>query len=208
MKRKGMYFLAGVLSVLAIILPSASALASDGSFTITVHPIDILVNGEVFRPENANGNSVMTFSYNGTSYAPVRALAEEYGLEVGYDPVRNTATVSSPTGAVPTPTGTAEDFASQWTVAEKPVTNYGDEKIFTAKYSGSLGMGEFKEWWKSMSEDDIHRGAEALAAEYQKLVGDCRVTMYFTYGAYNLGTAHAVGDFEQSNFTAAGVWIK
>lgn len=198
--KKGMYFLAGALAALTLILSSASALASDGSFTITVHPIDIVVNGEVFRPEDANGNSVITFTYNGTSYAPVRALAEEYGLEVGYDPVRNSATVNSPSGA--------DGFSGQWTVAEKPVTNYGDEKIFTAKYSGSLGMSEFKEWWKSMSEDDIRRGAEALAAEYQKLVGDCRVTMYFTYGTYNLGTAHAFGDFEQSNFTAAEAWIK
>lgn len=137
----------------------------------------------------------------------MRALAEEYGLEVGYDPLRNTATVSSPTGAA-LPTGAAEDFASQWTVAEKPVTNYGDKKIFTAKYSGNLVMNYFKEWWNSMDEDEIRRDAEALAAEYQKLAGDCRVTMYFTYGTYNLGTAHAFGDFEQSNFTAAGAWIK
>lgn len=205
--KKSMYFLAGALAALALILTSASALASDGSFTITVHPVDIVVNGEVFRPEDADGNRVITFTYNGTSYAPVRALAEEYGLEVGYDPVRNTATVNSPS-CTTLPDGCPEDFAGQWTVAEKPVTNYGDEKIFTAKYSGSLGMSEFKEWWKSMSEDDIRRGAEALAAEYQKLVGDCRVTMYFTYGTYNLGTAHAFGDFEQSNFTAAEVWIK
>lgn len=200
MKCKGMYFLAGALSALTLILPSASTLASDGSLMITIHPIDIVVNGEVFRPQDANGNSVMTFNYEGTSYAPVRALAEEYGLEVDYDPVRNTATVSSPTGS-------SDDFESQWTVAEKPVTNYGDEKIFTAKYSGSLGMSDFKEWWNSMDEGEIRKGAEALAAEAQKLAGG-RVTMYFTYGTYNLGTAHAFGDFEQSNFTAAGIWIK
>lgn len=70
MKRKGMYFLAGALSSLALILPSASALASDGSLTITVHPIDIVVNGKIFRPVDADGNRVMTFTYNGTSYAP------------------------------------------------------------------------------------------------------------------------------------------
>ena len=51
------------------------------------------MNGEEFRPKDANGNDVMTFTYNGTTYAPLRALAEAYGLEVGYDSERKMATV-------------------------------------------------------------------------------------------------------------------
>lgn len=35
----------------------------------------------------------MTFTYNGTTYAPLRALAEAYGLEVGYDAEKKMATV-------------------------------------------------------------------------------------------------------------------
>ena len=67
--------------------------------TIDVDPsIKILVDGEEFHPKDANGNDVMTFSYNGTTYAPLRALAEAYGLEVGYDSDRRMATVSSSDG--------------------------------------------------------------------------------------------------------------
>lgn len=78
---------------------STSILAAGQLMTIDVDPsIKILVDGEEFRPKDANGNDVMTFSYNGTTYAPLRALAEAYGLEVGYDSDQRMATVSSSGG--------------------------------------------------------------------------------------------------------------
>lgn len=47
------------------------------------------------------------------------------------------------------------------------MTNYGSGKIFTATYSGSLSMSEFKTWWKSFDSDELQRSAEQLAAEAQ-----------------------------------------
>ena len=112
MKTKTAYFLAGILSVVLLLGVSIPALAANDLLTITIHPIRILVNGEIFRPKDNEGNEVMTFSVNGTSYAPVRALAEAYGLEVGYDAKTNTATVNGPGKQVGAATG-ASDFASQ-----------------------------------------------------------------------------------------------
>ena len=209
MKRKTTYFLAGVLLVLLLLAMSVTALASDGSFTITIHPIRIMVNGEVFQPKDVNGDDVMVFTVNGTTYAPLRALAEAYGLEVGYDAATNTATVNSPGQcfAPAVPTVSSNDFYSKWTVEEKPVTNYGDEKIFTATYNGGLNMRDFKSWWKSFSADEIASVAEEIAAEAQSMNPGYKVTMYFSYGTYMLGTAYAFGGFEQSNFTPSTVWI-
>ena len=209
MKRKTTYFLAGVLLVLLLLTMSVTALASDGSFTITIHPIRIMVNGEVFQPKDVNGDDVMVFTVNGTTYAPLRALAEAYGLEVGYDAATNTATVNSPgQNAVPAvPAVSSNDFYSKWTVEEKPATNYGDEKIFTATYNGGLSMRDFKIWWKSFDTDEIASVAEEIAAESQSLNPGYKVTMYFSYGTYMLGTAYAFGGFEQSNFTPSTVWI-
>ena len=209
MKRKTTYFLAGVLVVALLLAMSVSALASDGSFTITIHPIRIMVNGEVFQPKDVNGNDVMVFTVNGTTYAPLRALAEAYGLEVGYDAATNTATVnsSSPNAVPAVPAASNEDFYSKWTVEEKPVTNYGDEKIFTATYNGGLSMRDFKTWWKSLDPDEITSGAEEPAAEAQSMNPGYKVTMYFSYGTYMLGTAWGFGDYEQSNFEPASAWI-
>ena len=78
--------LAGALAV--------TSFAAGSLISINVDPsIKILVNGEEFRPKDVNGNDVMVFTYNGTTYAPLRALAESYGLEVGYDAERKMATV-------------------------------------------------------------------------------------------------------------------
>lgn len=206
MKGKLTSFLAGVLTVVLLMTLTVSALAADGSLSLTVNPIRVLVNGEVFQPKDAQGNDVLVFTYNGTTYAPLRALAEAYGLEVGYDSANKIATVNAPgTASTPAP---AMDFASQWTVAEKPVSDYGSEKIFTAVYSGSVSISQFKSWWKSMDSSDIETWAEQMALEAQSLVPGYTVTMYFSYGSYNLGTAYAMEGCQFSNFSPAGVWIK
>lgn len=85
-----------VIVVSFVLLLALSSFAAGSLVSINVDPsIKILVNGEEFKPKDANGNDVMTFTYNGTTYAPLRALAEAYGLEVGYDAAKKMATVNS-----------------------------------------------------------------------------------------------------------------
>lgn len=85
-------FTVGAACALAV-----TSFAAGNLISISVDPtVKILVNGSEFQPKDVNGNDVMTFIYNGTTYAPLRALAEAYGLEVGYDAARNMATVSEP----------------------------------------------------------------------------------------------------------------
>lgn len=210
MKKRFLSFAAGALTALLISSTAVTALAASGAIRIEVSPISVLVDGEVFQPKDAKGNDVMVFTYNGTTYAPLRALAEAYGLEVGYDGERHIATVSKQPTQTQAPiadTGYA-GFEKQWTVKEKPVTNYGDEKIFTVTYSGDLSRSEFKAWWKSYDLSTIKEYAERMIAEVQSEVPGYIVTAYFSYGQYNLGSVHAESDFTGSNFDAAGVWIK
>lgn len=97
------------------------------------------------------------FTYNGTTYAPLRALAEDYGLEAGYDGSKNLATVNSSKEQTAAP---SSDFNAMWTIAEKPVTNYGGEIIYTATYNGNQSMDDFKAWWKSYTADERASAAE------------------------------------------------
>ena len=189
------YFLSGALAALLISSATVSAFAAGGLITLNVQPAQVMVNGEVFQPKDAQGRDALVFTYNGTTYAPVRALAEAYGLTVGYDSAKNMATV---VGAART-TNSTGSFSSQWTVTEKPVTRYGNEHIFTAVYSGPLSMDKFKSWWKSMNAADLKAQADLLGSE---------ITMYFSFGSYNLGTAFAQSGCTFSNFDPASVWIK
>lgn len=210
MKKNMLSFVSGMIAMLLLVGLPVTALAVSGAIRIEVSPTSVLMDGEVFHPKDANGNDVMVFTYNGTTYAPLRALAEAYGLEVGYDGERHIATVSKQPTQTQAPiadTGYA-DFERQWTVKEKPVTHYGDEKIFTVTYSGDLSRSEFKAWWKSYDLSTIKEYAERMMAEVQSEVPGYIVTAYFSYGQYNLGSVHAESNFTGSNFDAAGVWIK
>ena len=91
------YFLSGALAALLISSATVSAFAAGGLITLNVQPAQVMVNGEVFQPNDAQGRDALVFTYNGTTYAPVRALAEAYGLTVGYDSAKNMATVDGAT---------------------------------------------------------------------------------------------------------------
>lgn len=80
MKKKFISFATGALAALLIGSTAMTALAASGAIKIEVSPISVLADGEVFQPKDVNGNDVMAFTYNGTTYAPLRALAEAYGL--------------------------------------------------------------------------------------------------------------------------------
>lgn len=92
MKKSTKIIAAGTMCALL----AATSFAAGSLINIAVDPsIKILVNGEEFKPKDVNGNDVMVFTYNGTTYAPLRALAEAYGLEVGYDSECKMATVGA-----------------------------------------------------------------------------------------------------------------
>lgn len=94
---KRIRFLSVILCLVMLLGISAPAYAAS---TITVDPINIMVGGKVFLPTDADGNDVPVFVYNGTIYAPLRALAEAYGLEVGYNAEKKLATVGRRKAAV------------------------------------------------------------------------------------------------------------
>ncbi len=96
MKSQFKGFISGALVSALVLGGAVSALAATGRMTITVDPINIQVNGQTFQPTDVNGNAVPVFAYNGTTYAPLRALAEAYGLTVGYDGEKQMATVTDP----------------------------------------------------------------------------------------------------------------
>ena len=139
MKRRFASFLSGFLACALIVGVSVSALAISGRMTIEVDPINIQVNGVTFQPTDVNGKDVPVFAYNGTTYAPLRALAEAYGLTVGYDAETNMATVTDPE------TAPAED------PAEKPAN---DSSNWSAE--DEAAYQEFKAMWETEFTDNVY----------------------------------------------------
>jgi len=137
MKSQFKGFFSGVLVTLLAVALTVSALAISGKMTIEVDPVNIQVNGEVFQPTDVDGNAVPVFIYDGTTYAPLRALAEAYGLEVGWDGKAKLATVTDPNAVVPTPapdTASLTDY-SDWS-AEDEAAYQEFSTLWDIKYNG------------------------------------------------------------------------
>lgn len=92
-------FVAGVLVTVLAIGLFGTALATAGSRSVTAdyNNIKVTLNGDTINLADANGAPVEPFAINGTTYLPVRAVANALGLDVGWD--QTTATVSLSTKA-------------------------------------------------------------------------------------------------------------
>lgn len=74
---------------------SISAVAASRNITVS-DGIRVVLDGQAFQPKDGNGAPVELFAYNGTIYAPMRAICEAAGMEVTYDNSTKTATLTSP----------------------------------------------------------------------------------------------------------------
>ena len=90
----GKGFVSGVLVVSLAVGLGMTAMAATRTIQVE-DDIQVTLNGARFQPKDANGNEVPLFSYNGTTYAPVRAICEAAGLKVDYDSATFTAVLTT-----------------------------------------------------------------------------------------------------------------
>jgi hypothetical protein len=86
MKKHLPSFLAGVVTTALVASLAIPALAAyTRNMTVSYSDIKINVNGTTFTPKDVSGRTVEPFSYNGTTYLPVRAVADAVGYNVTWD---------------------------------------------------------------------------------------------------------------------------
>lgn len=91
-RRQG--FLAGFLTAVLALALGGAALAATHSIQID-DGIKVTINGAYFSPKDAKGKDISLFTYNGTTYAPIRALCEAAGMRVEYDSAARTARITT-----------------------------------------------------------------------------------------------------------------
>lgn len=93
MKRRLSFLLA--LCLAFVMASPALALQATQNIEITYRGITITLDGQEIVPVDADGNSVEPFLYNGTTYLPVRGVANALSLDVAWDGTTNTVTLTS-----------------------------------------------------------------------------------------------------------------
>ncbi len=95
MKKRLQGLIAGVL--ICVMLPCGVAFAKQATeaIKVTYNNIKILIDGKEYQPTDVNGNVVEPFIYNGTTYLPVRAIANAFDKEVDWEAQTSTVTLGS-----------------------------------------------------------------------------------------------------------------
>lgn len=118
-------FVTGLLTMALILGLAVPALAATvKQLNASYSGIKITLDGKAITPTDANGSTVEPFAVDGTTYLPVRAVANALGLGVGWD--QDTQTVKLTSGGnqggnpapVPTTNFDADEIVSKLDVKE------------------------------------------------------------------------------------------
>ena len=109
MKKKLFTILFVAAIVLSLALSAYASSAYTKQATLNYRGISISINGEVKPLTDANGNVVEPFIIDGTTYLPVRGIAEALGLNVEWDNATSTVIITDATQEpTPSPTPSSE----------------------------------------------------------------------------------------------------
>ena len=192
MKKKGFFsgFGAGILTTALVLGLGVSAFAASRTISVDDN-IRVTINGAVFSPKDANGKDVALFSYNGTTYAPVRAICEAAGLEVEYDSATYTAVLTTADRVAASDPNSGSyigvDKAKSIALADAGV-NAADAVFLKAKLDRDDGRVEYEvELYSGRREYDYDIDARTGAI----LSRDWELDDYYLSGTHTGGTGNA-----------------
>ncbi len=150
MKKRLQGFIAGALSALIITGGTALALNSTTLYDVITSGVSIVIDGSKLIPKDANGNTVEPIIYNGTTYLPVRAIANALGKAVYWDGPNYTAYLGEMKGQLEYPTVSINDvdnigstYANSKVSNDDLIDNYGNSYSY-AGYSRFYDTSTFQ----------------------------------------------------------------
>lgn len=145
-------FITGVMLTILVTTMINTVFAEQISKTITAvyNNIKITIDGKQIEPKDANGNIVEPFVSNGTTYLPVRSIADAVGYDVEWDGNTSTVKLTKKIAQVatgygrtnPAPIGTAQTLI---------IDDYGDEYTITMKIKSVISGDEA---WKLIYDEN------------------------------------------------------
>lgn len=175
----------GIIISLVIVFAITPAFALSGAKTMTIYynNIKLLIDGKEFTPKDPNGNVVEPFTFNGTTYVPLRAVAEAFGKDVGWDSVTATVTIGG------------KSFTYLDSLSIYSQTNTTDESFIKSVGEMSRGKEKYKRGVRIFADanEDILDKGDVEVNTYSYLINK----EYKTFFSY-LYIDRDAGDFRPS----------
>ena len=103
MKKQTGYWKGFTSALVLVALVMSLGITATAASTRTIEVEDgvkIEINDAKFTPKDVNGKTVPVFIYNGTTYAPIRAVCEAAGMDVEFDSKTRTVSLTTPDWAL------------------------------------------------------------------------------------------------------------
>ena len=172
-------FAAGALVMaltMGVAVPAGAAVLTGKKIDV-LQGIEIFVDGVRLDPKDANGKSVETFVYNGTTYIPLRAVSQALGKAVNYD--GNTKRAYIGTSPVTTGSYRMEDVCKPYEVpyATQVYTGTGTFKMGGKEYGNGIRTA-----WEGYALFNLNGAYKSLTLDLGHVDGtrmdDSEVTFY------------------------------
>ncbi len=142
MNKKNVSVIAGLLVGATLAGTSLLAVNTTTLNNVISEGIKIVIDGQKLVPTDANGNTVEPFVYNGTTYLPVRAVANAFGKAVYWDGPEFTVYLGDMDGKLEYPTVELRDLTSiadDHSITTQPEDNYGNRYTYALRCNGIHG---------------------------------------------------------------------
>lgn len=147
MKKTLKGYVMGFLSASLLVTGIGYAANTTTLYDVLAEGVKIVVDGQKINPTDANGNTVEPIIYNGTTYLPVRAVANAIGKAVYWDGPNYTVYLGNMDGKLEYPTIMLKDMTSisdRFQTENNPMDNYGKMYGSALKTNSSYNSRTFE----------------------------------------------------------------
>lgn len=151
MKKRLQGLITGILIGATITGGTVLAANTTTLYDVIANSIKIIVDGQTLNPTDVNGNKVEPIIYNGTTYLPVRAVANALGKAVYWDGPNYTVYLGEMDGKLEYPSAYLTEnnigdkfiSASQRNLTDNYGNTYNEGLYFSSDFGGSGGTAEY-----------------------------------------------------------------
>jgi hypothetical protein len=166
---KAKYFISGMLIMALILTAAIPAMAASTEKKISAYfnNIKIYINDVLIQPKDAAGNTIEPFIYNGTTYLPVRAVADALGVNVVWEGKKNSVYLGEHNSNVPV--ASLADMEWFYTNDTGGIKHTG--KIKDAGLKDNIGNTYTRGMWFSKASGGSIYKVYLINQKYSSLVG-------------------------------------
>ena len=161
----------------------AVALSNSRTAELFFRDIKITLNGSAISPKDANGNTVEPFIIDGTTYLPVRAVADAMGLDVSWDDATNTVVLKDkrPQGTTKTEYHTNDTWTvpGQWSLTITGVTETDDRNPYSDKTPAAVYVVDYT--YTNLGYDPEDSFSDGLFMTIDDTIIDSAGSMGYSY---------------------------